>query len=75
MTKKPEPIGNRTGTKKQGANDTPPPSVALEDVYIKSIESFDNKIERIYNTLYLWALLLAGQRQGTFMHDQTGIWQ
>jgi hypothetical protein len=49
--------------------------VALEDVYIKSIESFDNKIERIYNTLYLWALLMAGRRQGTFVHEQTGRWR
>jgi hypothetical protein len=69
VTKKPEPIGNRTGMKNQEANHTPPPRVALEDVSIKSIESFDNKIERIYNTLYLWALLLAARRQGTFMQD------
>ena len=72
MTEKPEPIGNRTGAKNQGAHNTPPPMAALEDVYIKSIESFDNKIERIYNTLYLWALLMVGRRQGTFVQDQTG---
>jgi len=55
--------------KNQEANHTPPPRVALADVYIKSIESFDNKIERIYNALYLWALLLAAPRQGTFVQD------
>jgi hypothetical protein len=75
MTKKPGPIGNRTGMKNQGANHTPTPMVALWDAYIKTIESFDNKIECIYNTLYLWALLLVGRRQGTFVQDHTGKWQ
>ena len=66
MTEYQSRSGTGPGQKNQGAHNTPTPRVAPEDVYIKSIESFDNKIERIYNTLYLWALLLAGRRQGTF---------